>query len=92
MALAILGTRDPGHGFPALPVTLLAALAVVLMVTAAQLGRAWAITAGTALQVLVFAAGILAWPLYLLAVIFGALWFGYLRMRRDLTSIASRAS
>src|SRR5579884_4072322 len=38
--------------------------------------------AGLVLQVLVVAAGVITWPLYLLGAVFAALWMAYLRLRR----------
>src|SRR5450759_2261715 len=39
----------------------------------------------TVLQPLVIAAGLLAWPLFVLGALFGALWVGVLRMERGLS-------
>ena len=76
------------HGLhPDAPGTHLAAIgaliALCVVVAAGQRSRLGP-AAGAVLQLLVVAAGLLAWPLYALGVIFGLLWFAYLRLRRAL--------
>lgn len=63
---------------------LLVALAVGLIGLCAAVRRPWVGAVGTALQVLVVAAGVLAWPLFVLGLLFGGMWLAGVRMGRDL--------
>jgi hypothetical protein len=67
--IRIMGGDLSGWGIGA--VVLLAVLAAVL---AGLMKRPWAWTAGTALQVLLLAGGLLHWSLAVLGLIFGAAW------------------
>jgi hypothetical protein len=57
-------------------------LAVACLVVAGLLRYPWAYVVGSVLQVLVFATGIWVPAMFVLGVIFGALWFGSIRMAR----------
>jgi hypothetical protein len=50
------------------------ALAVLAAVLAGMMKRRWAWAAGTVLQVLLIACGLLHWSLAVLGIIFGAAW------------------
>ncbi|MEU0931796.1 MULTISPECIES: DUF4233 domain-containing protein [unclassified Embleya] len=48
----------------------------------AKLGRPWAITAGWALQVGLFVTGFVVPMMFLIGVVFGAIWYGCVRVGR----------
>lgn len=77
--LSTLGHSPTGPGLAAI-----LALAVALVVASGLLRRPAGVALGSVLQVLVLAAGTLAWPLFVLGLAFGGLWVGYLRLMRDL--------
>ena len=60
------------------------ALAVLAALLAGCMGRRWGWPAGTALQVLLLAGGLLHWSLAALGVIFGAAWAYALYVRRSI--------
>jgi len=74
--IRILGGQLGGWGIGAV-----VTLAVLCGVTAGSMKRRWAWHAGTALQVVLLAAGLLHWSLAALGLIFGAAWgyAGYVR-------------
>ena len=57
-------------------------LAVACVLTAGLLGRPWGYQAGSALQVLVIAAGFLVPAMFVLGAVFAALWFLALHLGR----------
>jgi Protein of unknown function (DUF4233) len=67
--IRILGGHLSGWGVGAV-----IALAVLAIVLAGSMGRRWAWPAGTVLQVLLIASGLLHWSLAALGLIFGATW------------------
>ena len=54
----------------------------LLVVVAALLRRPWGLRAGTAVQLPALATGIVAWPMYVVAAVFAAIWVYYLRLWR----------
>jgi hypothetical protein len=52
-------------------------------------GMGWALWAGTALQALVIAAGVVLPAMYILGVIFAALWVTAIRLARRLQTVAA---
>jgi hypothetical protein len=82
LALGVAGAQ--GHG-GAVAIGCLVVLAVALLVAAGTLRRRFGRPLATVLQPLVIAAGLLAWPLFVLGAAFGALWVGVLRMERGLS-------
>ena len=85
--LALAAAAAQGHG-SALALVCLVALAVGLLVAAGTLRRRGGRALATALQPLVVVAGLLAWPLFVLGVLFGGLWVGVLVMERGLSRSA----
>jgi hypothetical protein len=71
-----------GNGPVALRVAIAAALAVAFIVGAAiaPRRRRTALIFGTLLQVALIACGAIAWPMYVLGVIFLALWYAAVRL------------
>jgi hypothetical protein len=67
--IRIMGGHLSGWGIGAV-----VALAVVAAVLAGMMKRRWAWAAGTVLQVLLIACGLLHWSLAVLGIIFGAAW------------------
>jgi hypothetical protein len=76
LLLAIQPIRIMGGDLSGWGVGAVVALAVLCAVIAGSMKRRWAWAAGTVLQVLLLACGLLHWSLAALALIFGAAW-GY---------------
>jgi Protein of unknown function (DUF4233) len=58
-------------------------IAIIAILLAGVVGkRKWALYAGSALQLVVIAAGVVLPVMYALGVIFAALWFGGIRLAR----------
>ena len=77
--IRILGGDLSGWGIGAV-----VALAVLCAVVAGSMRRRWAWPAGTVLQVLLLAAGLLHWSLAALGLIFGATWAYASYVRRSI--------
>ncbi|HET6529967.1 MAG TPA: DUF4233 domain-containing protein [Actinoplanes sp.] len=76
LLLAIQPIRVLGGDLGGWGIVAVVALAVLCVVIAGSMKRRWAWHAGTAVQVLLLAGGLLHWSLAALALIFGAAW-GY---------------
>jgi hypothetical protein len=63
-------------------VVYLFALAVVCVVLAGTLRRRGGVAAATVVQLLVVLAGIVTWPMYVVGVVFAAIWAYWLRLKR----------
>ncbi len=74
LLLAIQPIRIMGGDLSGWGVGAVVGLAVLAAVVAGMMRRRWAWTAGTVLQLLLVAAGLLHWSLAVLGVIFGAAW------------------
>ena len=74
LLLAIQPIRIMGGDLSGWGIGAVVALAVLAAVVAGMMRRRWAWTAGTVLQVLLVAAGLLHWSLGVLGIIFGAAW------------------
>lgn len=58
-------------------------IAIAAIVLAGFVGkRKWALIAGSVLQLVVIASGVVLHPMYVLGVIFTALWFGGIKLAR----------
>jgi uncharacterized protein DUF4233 len=77
--IRVLGGDLSGWGIGAVVV-----LAVLCAATAGAMRRRWAWLAGTLLQVMLLAAGLLHWSLAVLGVIFGAAWAYATYVRRTI--------
>jgi len=84
LLLALLGYAGLHHGSRVPGTVALLGLVALCVVGSGLLRRRVGAPLGLLVQVLVVAAGALVWPLYPLGVVFGALWLGYLRLRREL--------
>jgi len=82
LLLAIQPIRVMGGHLSGWGVAAVVALAVLAAVLAGLMKRRWAWAAGTVLQVLLLAAGLLHWSLAVLGLIFGAAWLYALSVRR----------
>lgn len=82
LLLAIQPLRVLGGDFsgPAIAVTI--GVAVLAVLSAGLLRRAWAWSAAGALQVALLAAGLLHWSLAALGLVFGLVWLYVLHVRR----------
>jgi hypothetical protein len=74
LLLAIQPIRIMGGDLSGWGVAAVVGLAVLAVVLAGMMKRRWAWAAGTVLQVLLLAAGLLHWSLAVLGLIFGAAW------------------
>ena len=74
LLLAIQPIRIMGGDLSGWGIGVVVALAVLAAVLAGSMRRPWAWHAGTTLQVMLLAAGLLHWSLAALGLIFGAAW------------------
>lgn len=84
LLLAIQPIRIMGGDLSGRGVAAVIALAVLCLLTAGMMKRPWAWHVGTAVQVLLLAAGLLHWSLAALGLIFGAAWAYALHVRRTI--------
>lgn len=85
LALLLLpAVTKSGHGPVGVRAGVVGALLVLLVVVAAmwRRHRRFAVVAGSMLQVALIACGAFIWPMYILGVIFAALWVVAVRMSR----------
>lgn len=73
-----------GTGLDSTKTVLLIAFAVVLVVAGAMLRRAWGIGLGSVLQLVVLATGFWTSAMFVLGVVFIAVWLYTLNLRREL--------
>ncbi|HET6816297.1 MAG TPA: DUF4233 domain-containing protein [Mycobacteriales bacterium] len=83
--LAAVAMASPGHGSHAAGIGYLLALGVILILLGGLLRRRGGVAAATVVQVLVIAAGVVTWPMYVVGVFFAAIWAYWLRLRRTTT-------
>ena len=79
VALLVMPAVAKGHSHVALNVGLAAALMVSLIVAASRARRRSGRIAGTVLQPLLIASGLLAWPMWILGVLLAGTWIAALR-------------
>ena len=84
LLLAIQPIRILGGALSGWGIGTVVALAVLCMVVAGSMRRRWAWPAGTVLQVLLLAGGLLHWSLAALGLIFGAAWAYASYVRRSI--------
>lgn len=82
LVLAIQPMRVVGGGLSAAAIAAVVALAVLAVLLAGVIRRAWAWSAGTVLQGALLLAGALHWSLLVLGVIFALVWAYALHVRR----------
>jgi hypothetical protein len=83
VALCIVPTMVLQHVSGAIAGGIGGGIAIAAIVLAGLVGkRTWALIAGSILQLLVIAAGVLLPAMYVLGVIFTALWFGGIKLAR----------
>src|SRR3954447_6654074 len=75
-----------GGGLSAPRAVALVGLAVALVLVGGAAGRRWAYPAGTVLQLLVIASGLLTLTMAVLGVVFLAVWWSVLWLRRPLSA------
>ena len=86
LLLAIQPIRILGGDLSGWGVAAVVTLAVAAVLVAGSMKRRWAWNAGTALQVLLLASGLLHWSLAALGLIFGAAWVYALSVRKRILS------
>ena len=79
VALLVIPAAARGQSHVALRIALAAALAVVLILAATRAHRRSGRALGTLLQPVLIASGLLAWPMWILGVMFAGLWVAMLR-------------
>jgi hypothetical protein len=79
VALLVVPAIAKGDSHVGLRITLAAVLAVFLVLAATRQRRRWGRALGTVLQVALIASGLLAWPMWVLGVLFAGLWIAALR-------------
>ncbi|MDQ1695745.1 MAG: hypothetical protein QOJ03_1098 [Frankiaceae bacterium] len=79
LAAPAVASAERGH-VSAWHVGYLLAVAVTLVVAAALLRRRGGRLAGSVVQPLVIAAGLVTWPMYVVGALFGGIWVYYLRL------------
>lgn len=84
MLLVVPAVAKSGHGPLALRTAAVGALLVLLVIAAGlwRRRRALALTLGTMLQAALIACGLITWPMYVIGVLFAALWVVALRQAR----------
>jgi hypothetical protein len=90
VALALLVLPKFGEGATPLGVTLIAGLAVAMVVAAGLQRRSWGLWLAIALQVAVIACGLLVPALAVMGGVFALVWAGILALRRDLLQKMAR--
>ena len=81
LAAPAVASAERGH-VVAWHVAYLLVVAVLLIVAAAMLRRRHGLAFATAVQPLVILAGVVTWPMYVVGVLFAAIWVYYLRLWR----------
>ena len=76
-----IAALDRGHA-SAIGIGYVAAVGVLLVVAAALMRRRWGRQVGSAVQLPALATGVVAWPMYVVAAVFAAIWVYYLRLWR----------
>jgi hypothetical protein len=90
VALALLVLPKFGEGATPLGVTVIAALAVAMIVAAGLQRRSWALWFALGLQAAMIACGLLVPALGVMGVVFALVWAGILLLRRDLMGKMAR--
>ena len=90
VALALLVLPKFGEGATPFGVTVIAALAVAMVVAAGLQRRSWGLWLALALQAVMIACGLLVPALGVMGVVFALVWGGILLLRRDLAGKMAR--
>jgi uncharacterized protein DUF4233 len=84
LLLAIQPVRMFSGSLSGTGVAVVVALAVAAFALAGMTRREWAWNAGTVLQALVMVAGLLHWSLFVMGLVFAAVWVYVLHVRRSI--------
>jgi hypothetical protein len=82
LAVPAVTTAQRGHVHAA-GVIYLGVLVVLVIVAAARLRRRGGVAVATGVQVLVVAAGVVIWPMFVVGLVFAAIWAYWLHLRRS---------
>ena len=82
LAIPAVTTSERGHVRVA-GVVYIGVLALLLVVAAGVLRRPGGVVLASVLQLLVIAAGVVTWPMYVVGLVFAAIWAYWLRLRRS---------
>jgi hypothetical protein len=86
VALLVIPAAARGQSHVALRIALAAALALVLILAASRAHRRSGRMLGSLLQPVLIVSGLLAWPMWILGVMFAGLWVAMLRTMRTYAS------
>jgi hypothetical protein len=76
-----IAALDRGH-VSAIGIGYVLGVGVLLVVVAALMRRSWGRRLGSAVQLPALATGVVAWPMYVVAAVFAAIWLYYLHLWR----------
>jgi hypothetical protein len=82
LAIPAVTTAQRGHVHVG-EVLYLVMLVLLLVLAAGLLRRRAGVVLATGVQVLVIAAGVVTWPMYVVGAVFAAIWVYWLRLRRS---------
>jgi hypothetical protein len=82
VVLLVIPAVARGHSHVAVHIALAAVLATCLILTATRARHRSGLVIGTILQAALIASGFLAWPMWILGVMFAGLWIAVLRTLR----------
>ena len=82
LALPAVTTAERGHVHVA-GVVYLGVLVVLLIAAAGLLRRRGGVLVATVVQLLVVLAGLVTWPMYVVGLVFAAIWAYWLHLRRS---------
>ena len=86
VALLVIPAVARGHSHVALDIALVAVLVTCLLLAASRARHRGGRVAGSLLQPVFVASGLLAWPMWILGVMFAGLWVAALRTLRPVDS------
>jgi hypothetical protein len=82
LAIPAVTTAQRGHVHVG-GVVYLVVLVVLVIVAAGLLRRPRGVAVATGVQVLVVAAGVVTWPMYVVGLVFASIWVYWLHLRRS---------
>jgi hypothetical protein len=82
LAIPAVTTAQRGHVHLG-EVLYLVGLVLLVVLAAGMLRRRGGVALATGAQVLVIAAGVVTWPMYVVGAVFAAIWAYWLRLRRS---------
>jgi uncharacterized protein DUF4233 len=81
LAVSAVAAAERGH-VEGWHIAYLLVVTALLVIAAGVLRRSWGLWFASVVQVLVVAAGVVTWPMYVVGLAFAAIWLYYLRLWR----------